>query len=178
MRSRGTAIHRGATGMSDVATILNNLAGLYKIQKRYSDSKKLFKRCLKIQEKELGKEHPAVATSLNNLAGLYHTQGKNTEAIPFLKRSLKIRETKLNKDHPDVAQSLCNLALVYGVMCNYSESEPLFKRCLAIREKTFGSDHPIVAKTLELYAGLLHRTDRNVEASELETRAKRILENK
>ena len=59
----------------NIATTLNNLAGLYKTQGEYALAEPLYKRSLKIDEKALGPDHPSVATTLNNLAGLYYTQG-------------------------------------------------------------------------------------------------------
>jgi len=55
----------------DVASSLNNLAGLYSDTGRYAEAEPLYQRSLQIREKALGKEHPDVAVSLNNLALLY-----------------------------------------------------------------------------------------------------------
>jgi tetratricopeptide (TPR) repeat protein len=54
-----------------VATSLNNLAELYRIQGNYGDAEPLYQRALRIWETALGPDHPLVATSLNNLAVLY-----------------------------------------------------------------------------------------------------------
>jgi tetratricopeptide (TPR) repeat protein len=56
----------------NVATSLNNLAGLYKSQGKYNEAESLYRRSLSIWEKQLGENHPLVATSLNNLAELYY----------------------------------------------------------------------------------------------------------
>ena len=56
----------------------------------------------------------------------------------------------------------------------YGEAEPLYKGALAIWEKTVGPEHPQVATNLENYAALLHKTGREAEAEEMETRAKRM----
>ncbi len=45
---------------------------------------------------------------------------------------------------------------------------------MAIAEKALGPDHPHVATALENYAALLHKTERNDEATKLEDRAKAI----
>ena len=60
----------------DVASSLNNLAGLYCSQGKYEQAELLFLRSLEISETTLGKTHPDVASSLSNLAELYRTQGK------------------------------------------------------------------------------------------------------
>ena len=56
----------------------------------------------------------------------------------------------------------------------YAEAEPLFRRSLAIREKALGPEHPDVATSLENYAKLLRKTDREAEAAKKEARAKAI----
>ena len=59
---------------------LNNLAGLYYNQGRYSEAEPLFIDALALRKRLLGDDHPAVASSLNNLAGLYKNQGRYSEA--------------------------------------------------------------------------------------------------
>ena len=65
---------------ADVATSINNLAGLYDSQGRYEDAEPLCIQALQMSQKLLGQEHPDVATSLNNLALLYDHQGRYAEA--------------------------------------------------------------------------------------------------
>ena len=54
-----------------VATVLNNLGQVAKVQDRFAEAEPLIKRSLAIREKVLGPDHPDVARSLNNLAELY-----------------------------------------------------------------------------------------------------------
>ena len=84
----------------DVATSLNNLAGLYRTQGNYAKAEPLYKRSLSIREKALGSDHPDVATSLNNLAALYDTQGNYAKAEPLYKRSLSIDEKSARSRPP------------------------------------------------------------------------------
>lgn len=65
---------------SEVATSLNNLAGLYYTQGRYAQAEPLLKRSLAILEKTLGQDHPHVVASLNNLATLYKKSDRKKEA--------------------------------------------------------------------------------------------------
>ncbi len=58
-----------------LATNLNNLGALYKIQGKLSQAVPVFQRAIAIREKALGADHPQVANSLNNLAVVYKTQG-------------------------------------------------------------------------------------------------------
>jgi tetratricopeptide (TPR) repeat protein len=60
---------------------LNNLAGLYKSQGRYSDAEPLYSDALAMRKRLFAGDHPDVATSLNNLALLYYSQGSNTNFL-------------------------------------------------------------------------------------------------
>ena len=100
----------------DVATSLNNLAGLYQAQGAYEQALPLYERALAILEKMLGKEHPSVANSLNNLAGLYYAQGAYEQAKPLLERALKIANKFFKSDYPDVRLYSENYALLLEEM--------------------------------------------------------------
>ncbi|MBU4373363.1 MAG: tetratricopeptide repeat protein, partial [Euryarchaeota archaeon] len=52
--------------------------------------------------------------------------------------------------------------------------EPMYRRALEIREKSLGESHPNVATVLENLAALLHKTNREEEAEEMEERARGI----
>jgi CHAT domain-containing protein len=160
----------------DVATSLNNLAGLYQNMGNYSQAEPLYQRALEIREKVLGPENPAVATSLDDLAELYHKQGKFRTAEPLYQRSLAIREKVLGPEHLHVAGSLNNLADLYLDIGNYSQAEPLYQRSLAIREKVLGSEHPAVATSLISLAGLYHRQGKFRTAEPLYQRSLAIRE--
>lgn len=64
----------------DVATSLNNLAELYRVQGYYAQAEPLYQRALAITENALGPDHPNVATILGNLATLYYDQGHYAQA--------------------------------------------------------------------------------------------------
>ena len=73
-----------------------------------------------------------------------------------------------------MAISLNNLARLYHQQGKYNEAEPLYKRSLAIVEKALGPAHPHLATSLENYAMLLRKTNREVEATRMEAHAEAI----
>lgn len=85
-----------------------------------------------------------------------------------------ILEYTLGPEHPDVARSLNRLADGYVAVGDIIRAEPLYQRAVTIREKTLGPQHPDVATTLESYAALLRKMNREVEAEEMEARARAI----
>ncbi|WP_438035765.1 tetratricopeptide repeat protein [Sorangium sp. So ce204] len=160
----------------DVATVLNNLAELYRAKGDYATAEPLYQRALTIREKALGREHPDVANSLNNLAELYRAKGDYATAEPLYQRALTIREKALGREHPDVAASLHNLAALYMAKGDYGSAEPLYQRAVTIREKALGREHPDVATSLNNLADL-HRTKGDYATAEpLHQRALTILE--
>jgi CHAT domain-containing protein/Tfp pilus assembly protein PilF len=162
----------------DTATLMNNLAGLYREQGQYGKAEPLYRRSLAIRESKLGKDHPDVAAALHNLGGLYREQGRYGEAEPLLLRGLAIWESQLGKDHPQVAQSLNNLAALYRDQGQFGKAEPLFQRSLAIRERKLGKDHPHVARSLNNLATLYTDQGQYGKAEPLYRRSLAIRESK
>jgi CHAT domain-containing protein len=130
---RALAIYEKAAGPEHpaVATLLNNLGQVDKVQGRYAEAEPLIKRSLAIREKVLGRDHPDVARSLNNLADLYERQGRYADARPLYLRALSIREQAVGRDHPDTAMSLNNLASFYQAQDRTADALPIVERTIA-----------------------------------------------
>lgn len=72
----------------DVATCLNNLAGVLYLMGRTSEAEPLFREALATRRKVLPARHPAIAESLNNLATLLVAAGRAGEAEPLYQAAL------------------------------------------------------------------------------------------
>ena len=125
----------------NIATSLNNLAGLYDNQGKYSEAEPLYPDALEMTKRLFTGDHPDVATSLNNLAVLYDSEGKYNEAELLYLEALKMRRQLFTGDHPDVASSLNNLAVLYDNQGKYNKAEPLYLDALAMSERTLGANH-------------------------------------
>ncbi|NEO93027.1 MAG: tetratricopeptide repeat protein, partial [Moorea sp. SIO3G5] len=148
----------------DVATSLNNLAGLYSSQGRYQEAEPLYQQALEMSQRLLGQDHPDVATSLNNLALLYYSQGRYQDAEPLFQQALDLSQRLLGEEHPDVAQSLNNLALLYSSQGRYQDAEPLFQQALDLSQRLLGEEHPDVADSLNNLAALYSSQGRYQDA--------------
>jgi tetratricopeptide (TPR) repeat protein len=84
----------------NIATSLNNLAGLYQSKGRYAEALPLLRASLGDDKTPVRCDHPSVATSLNNLAGLYKSQGRYAEAQPLFEQALEIDKRLFVGDHP------------------------------------------------------------------------------
>ncbi|MEH1920375.1 tetratricopeptide repeat protein, partial [Nostoc sp.] len=151
----------------NVATSLNNLAGLYESQGRYSDAEPLYSDALAMRKRLFAGDHPNVASSLNNLAALYYSQGRYSDAEPLYSDALAMRKRLFAGDHPDVASSLNNLAGLYESQGRYSDAEPLYSDALAMRKRLFAGDHPNVASSLNNLAALYYSQGRYSDAEPL-----------
>ncbi len=136
------------------ATSLDNLAGLYHSQGRYSEAEPFYQEALAITKEQLGDNHPDTTVSLNNLALLYKSQGRYTEAEPLYQEALAIRREQLGDNHPSTATSLNNLAGLYYSQARYTEAEPLYRQALAIIREQLGDNHPSTATSLNNLAAL------------------------
>jgi len=77
---------------------------------------------------------------------------------------------------PELGQSLVALAERYRMRRDYAAAEPFYRRALAAQEKALGPEHLDVATTLEAYAAILARLDRQDEAENLVARYQAIRE--
>ena len=115
-------LEKAGAALADIATVMNNLAGVYRMTERYGEAEQLYKSCLEIYKKELGNRHILFAAGLNNLGGLYSSMNRSEEALELFKRALDIL-----RDYPDaldeLAASLCNLGNLYIQKKLYAEAE-------------------------------------------------------
>ena len=154
-----------------IAVALNNLAGIYRAQKRYTEAAQLYKRSLAIKEKAPTPNVVSIVTSLTNLADLYFDQGRYADAEPLYKQALTIDEKALGPNHADVAKSLNKLGFFYYIQGRYADAGPLFKRALTIDEKALGPDHPDVATSLNNLGSLYYAQGEYADAELLFKRA-------
>ena len=100
-------------------------------------------------------------------------QGRCAEAEKQFKAAIGEAEMFGEQDQ-HIATSLNKLAALYYTQGKYVQAEPLYQRSLAILQKALGPEHPNLASSLENYARLLRKMDRNAEAKKLEARAEAI----
>jgi tetratricopeptide (TPR) repeat protein len=142
----------------NVATSLNNLAGLLRATNRLAEAEPMYRRALAITEASYGPDHPDVAIRLNNLALLLKATNRLAEAEPMYRRALAIDEACYGPDHPNVAIDLNNLALLLQTTNRLAEAEPLMRRhveiFLSFTVRT-GHQHPHLNDACNNYAALL-----------------------
>ncbi len=158
---------------SDLGTMLNNIALIYRKSGRQKAAEPYYLHALELYEKQLGPEHADVASVLNNLAVFYTNEKRFEEAERTHLRALGIREKTLPPAHSDIAQSKCNLAVVYHSRGDFARASELYRASLEIWEEAVNkppADYEIVASN---YADLLRSLGKARQANQLEERARK-----
>ena len=158
---------------SDLGTMLNNIALIYRKSGRQKAAEPYYLHALELYEKQLGPEHADVASVLNNLAVFYTNERRFAEAEQTHLRALAIREKIHPPTHPDIAQSKCNLAVVYHSRGDYPRASELYRASLHAWEEATEkppADYEIVASN---YADLLRSLGKARQAHQLEERARK-----
>src|SRR5262249_56463826 len=89
----------------DVATALNNLAGLYWTQGQYARAEPLCLRALQMRQDKLGKDHPDLATAFNNLAVLDAAQQRWDKAADAFEQGRRVLRRHLDHVLPGLSEA-------------------------------------------------------------------------
>ena len=116
-----------------LATDLNNLAELYRIQGRYAEAEPLYERARGIWQRAANSE--SVALTLNNQAYQYIDQRRYEEAERLFQASIKQFEGTPKARPEYVASSYKGLATLLAIQKKYAEAEPLFEKAITLLEK-------------------------------------------
>ena len=146
------------------AAALTSLALILQEQTKRSEALVLYERALRIEEQELGANHPQIATTLRSMVGLLSYLNRHPEAMAVAKRALAIREEVLPENHP------LTLDALYGVVLSHSRAgndagvaESAAQ--LALRAQNLPSTHRFRIKVEAVQAWAARRSgDRSLEA--------------
>ena len=138
---------------------------------KFEDGKRHLERCLALQLRLFGSEHPDLAPSYNTLADALRRQGDLNQAKEYHERALAIWLQTLGPQHPTVAISYNNLAVVLSDQGDLKQAKEYHEHALAICLQTLGSQHPSVAACYNNVAGVLGDQGDLKQAKEYHERA-------
>ena len=147
-----------------LASVLNNLGGLYQTMTQFDQAEIAHQRALEIRIRKLGEKHPHVAASLNNLGQLRDATGDYETALGYYRRAIAIGEAIFGPRHESVALYLQNLGEVLRKIGKGDEALASQQRALEIRLEVFGEQHPDVAASHETLANAFGAVGRLDEA--------------
>lgn len=93
-----------------VAAARNNLAELYRLQRRWDEAERLYEDAARALERHFGPSHPAAATAVHNLGGCKFARGDYRGAYAAYAAAAKKKADALGASHPDYAQTLFHMA--------------------------------------------------------------------
>ena len=114
-----------ASKSEQVASVLNNLAGLLESKGDYAAAEPLYREALAMTRSTLGDEHPLVGRSLRNLAVVLKGQGKMSEAEPLAREARVVLTKTLPEEHWLMANVESMLGSCLAALERYEEAEPL-----------------------------------------------------
>ncbi len=155
------------------SSILANLSALYFLQEEWSLAEQTLLRSIEIVERSQGSAHPNVCALLDNLGYLYFKQNDLERAETVLRRELAIRRTVFGPENASTASAAATLANVLAARGEYAEAGSLFTEALNTQERVLGRV-PEVATTLDQFANLLRRTNKDDLAGDMAARAESI----
>lgn len=141
----------------DVATNLNNLAKVLQelgkdqqltvsearararggaVVRSFTEVESMYRRALAIQDRALGREHPATALTLNNFGSLLALRGDFAQAEQMQRAALGTMEKVFGEQHPDTAAVLTSLSLALDRQGKIVEAEASYQRAIDISRRT------------------------------------------
>jgi len=132
---------------------------------KYDESKKLYKRALKMRENVFGKDHWSVAETLNGLGALYYIQRSYVFAAESFSQSLQIlRLGSTEEENLKLADCLNNIGVFYFVQSKYDKAETFFLEAFNIRNNNLPENHPAMAEIYSNLGSLYSKRENYTEA--------------
>ena len=154
---RARTLAAGAVGenCSQYATILNNMAGTYRLMKDYDHAIPRFLEAIRIYREEGRQKSYAYASVLNNLALAYQEPRQSDKAIAYLEQALVLIEKMPGHRH-EVAVTYNNLTSLYYAAGNPKLAMLCLNRALLEFEKCSDEENVHYAAGLNSLAGFLY----------------------
>ena len=127
------------------ATFYHYLGSIKYRQGEYQTAISYYEKALKIRQKSLPTNHPALAISYNNIGEVYQNVGEYSKALSFCEKALEIVQKTLPPDNLSLATFYDNVGSLYVKVGEYSNALPFHEKALEIRQKNLPSNHPNLA---------------------------------
>jgi tetratricopeptide (TPR) repeat protein/predicted Ser/Thr protein kinase len=154
----------------EIATVRENLGGVYFRQKKFDQTAKNLELVLAMRRKALGDDSEPVARTLANMGAVYLSAGDLDAAARVYPEALERLSRKLGPDHPDVSHVRAAWGEVLVKQKRYAEAEPVLLRALDVRMKVFGEKHVRTQKVIQLLGDCYDGWGKPVQAKAYRTR--------
>ena len=161
----------GAKDSDEITYPLSNLGLAYAEQKKYDQAEEVLRKAITIREKT---KNPDIAGALLNLGKVYAEQKKLTEAQVIYEKAFQIFVLAEDKNLEGIINTANNLSLIYEETKSYKKLEATYQIIIDLVGKNYSMSDYSLPPYLDKYGALLRKLKRNVEATKMEARARKI----
>jgi len=126
-----------------------------------------FQQSLRILEKDVARDHPAIGVQLAGIAACHVASGQPAAATPHRERALAIGRLPSRQEHRLLAYALLRLADQYDTAGDAREAEMVVGEVSNILRRTLDAGHPDVIAVDELRRDLQRKTTRPLTSTAL-----------
>ncbi|MGB0896579.1 MAG: tetratricopeptide repeat-containing sensor histidine kinase [Flavobacteriaceae bacterium] len=159
---RSLAIKKTIGDEKGIASVYNNLGGIYDNKGNSPKALEYYLKSLKIRETKFPNDLRSLSVSFNNVGQSYYNQGDINKAKYYFEKSLEIYPKA--SDNFAKATILNNIGIIYSTEQNYPEALKKFEESLQI--KTTIDDQKGVVTSLNSIGGLFKEQDKFDDAKD------------
>ena len=173
---RALAEARAGFGEEDphVAAARNNLAELYRLQRRFDEAEKLYAVAAAALEKHYGPSHPAAGAAVHNLAGCKLSRGDFAGAYRAYAAAAAKKKKALGANHPDYAATLFHMAEAKRAGGDHAAAATLLEESVRVLDASGQGESAVACRRMERLAQA--QGDLNGDHAAAEATRRRVLE--
>lgn len=172
------ALHEAIAGFGEddphVAAARNNLAELYRLQRRFDEAEKLYAVAAAALEKHYGPSHPAAGAATHNLAGCKLSRGDYAGAYRAYASAALKKKKALGAHHPDYAATLFHMAEAKRAGGEYAAAVTLLEESVRVLDASGQGESAVACRRMERLAQT--QGDLNGDHVAAEATRRRVLE--
>ena len=131
----------------------------------YDDGMDALEEALRIQNKLLGKIHPATLRTRREIGKMYAIYESELDAAFLLFNDILATQRRIHGyKHPNVAETLHSLGCAYSRKGDFANAIKTLEECYYMRMDFVGADHPLQATTLHEIAEIHRKRNRHRKA--------------
>ena len=157
-----------------VAAARNNLAELYRLQRRFDEAEKLYAVAAAALEKHYGPSHPAAGAATHNLAGCKLSRGDYAGAYRAYASAALKKKKALGAHHPDYAATLFHMAEAKRAGGEYAAAATLLEESVRVLDASGQGESAVACRRMERLAQT--QGDLNGDHVAAEATRRRVLE--
>jgi serine/threonine protein kinase len=141
---------------TDVSALLDDLAGVYALERQWTLARQTYERALDIDRRILGDDHPRLGMHIGNLAIVAQNLGDLKQAEALYRDAIHRKERAYGMRSAQTASAQSNLGAMLQREGRLDEAEPLLRSAVDSTLAKWGPDHYLVGWQRVSLGMLLH----------------------